>query len=59
MIDPTTPTPTRTGIVSISGSGPEAALAAVLGAAPALGASSEGSGSIRVPTFVPGAVAKP
>ena len=34
MIDPTTPTPTRTGIVSISGSGPEAALAAVLGAAP-------------------------
>ena len=59
MIAPTMPTPTRTGIASMSGSGADALLAAVLVAASGFGARSDGSGSISVPTLVPGAVANP
>ena len=59
MIDPTMPTPTRTGMASMSGSIGAALRPGSRSAASGFGASNEGSGSISVPTLVPGAVAKP
>ena len=59
---PITATPTRTGSASAGGTIP-AAFVDVPGAASPpladLAASNDGSGSISVPTRVPGAVAKP
>jgi hypothetical protein len=59
MIDPTMATPTRTGMASTSGSIGAALTAAAPAAVCGFWPSSEGSGSISVPTLVPGAVAKP
>ena len=59
IIDPTMPTPTRTGVASTSGNIGAALRAPAPAVAAGLGATSEGSGSISVPTLVPGAVAKP
>ena len=55
---PTNPTPTRTGRASALGSA-VAATAVGSGAALGSGAFRDGSGSISVPTLVPGGVAKP
>ena len=59
MAEPTMPTPTRTGIASMSESVGAAVTAGLAAASSGLASTSDGSGSISVPTFVPGAVAKP
>ena len=51
---PTTATPTRTGSASALSTGADDSVTVS-----AFGGASDGSGSIRVPILVPGAVAKP
>ena len=58
MIAPTNATPTRTGSASAAGNAGAAVSGAPVAASSGV-VTSDGSGSISVPTFVPGAVAKP